>query len=288
MPKKKDNPTEEPTPVEEAQPQPEPTVEEQPEGEQPEAPETPMLPQADFALEAKAGDLVTLFSVISEIIDEPIFQLTNEGILLRGMDASRVAMLVYKANPMAYEVYDLRAEGAFSVNADETLKFLRRFGKDVTVRLETAEAKLRLSSSDKSFDLPTLEPHEADAQTPEPKVNFTTEVALTTKALKDTVADMALVTDHVRITADTDQVAFQAKGDFTKADRPFRKGNENLLKLEGQPAKATYSLSYLDSIVKHAPADIITFSFAKDMPVRFSYADKGEYAFFLAPRIEVE
>jgi len=73
----------------------------------------------------------------------------------------------------------------------------------------------------------------------------------------------------------------------------LKKGSDALLDIQAEePAKATFSLSYLTEIVKAASAtsELATIEFATDMPIRidFQQPKEGKLTYYLAPRIEVE
>jgi proliferating cell nuclear antigen len=116
---------------------------------------------------------------------------------------------------------------------------------------------------------------------------------LTTDGFRQSLEDVALVSDHVRVETDGENMAMNAKGDIMGASIELKKGSDALLSVEvTEPSKSTFPLSYLSEIVKAAVAtsDIVTLEFSNDMPVRLDFKQTydGTLVYYLAPRIEVE
>ena len=245
---------------------------------------------------ADAKFLRDMVTAISILVDEATFKLDPEGIKLRAMDPSRVAMVDFEWPKTIFEEYTCTEPTKMCINISELLKLLKRAGKDEALELSLDEktAKLQLMISGKyarNFTMPTLEASEEEV--PTPKITFNVKVKATAEGLRQAIEDAQLVSDHVKIEADPEKVVFNASGDLMGATITLQKGSETVLDLEAkEPSKATFSLSYLSEIVKAASAtsDIAILEFSSDMPVRldFQQAREGKLAFFLAPRIETE
>ncbi len=245
---------------------------------------------------ADAKLLRDMVSAIAILVDEATFKLDPEGIKLRAMDPSRVAMVDFEWPKTIFEEYTCTEPTKMCINISELLKLLKRAGKDEALELSLDEktAKLQLMISGKytrNFTMPTLEASEEEV--PTPKITFNVKVKATAEGLRQAIEDAQLVSDHVRIEADPEKVVFNASGDLMGATITLQKGSDTVLDLETkEPSKATFSLSYLSEIVKAASAtsDIAILEFSSDMPVRldFQQAREGKLSFFLAPRIETE
>ncbi len=237
-----------------------------------------------------------MFQAIAILVDEATFNLNPEDIQLRAMDPSRVAMIDFQWPKTIFDEYECDQPQKMCINITELLKLLRRTGKDETVELslnpETARLQIAITGRyTRTFNMPTLEPQEEEV--PTPKITFKVEAKITTDGLRQAIEDAQLVSDHVRIEADTEKLTLQATGDLMGATIELKKGSDALLDLQTQePAKATFSLSYLAEIIKAASAtsEIATLQFANDMPIRidFQQPKEGKLTFYLAPRIEVE
>ncbi len=245
---------------------------------------------------ADAKPFRDMLTSISILVDEATFKLDPEGLKLRAMDPSRVAMIDFEWPKTAFEEYTCTEPTKMCINITELLKLLKRAGKDENLELsideKTGKLQIRISGKyTRNFTMPTLEASEEEV--PTPKITFNVKIKATTDGLTQAIEDAQLVSDHVKIEADPEKVIFNASGDLMGATITLQKGNDALLDLEAkEPQKATYSLSYLTEIIKAASAtsDIATLEFSSDMPIKldFQQAKEGKLTFFLAPRIETE
>jgi len=235
-------------------------------------------------------------TAISILVDEATFKIDAEGLKLRAMDPSRVAMIDFEWPKSLFQEYVSTEPTKICLNISELLKLLKRAGKEEAVELALDEKTGRLlvtitGKYNRNFTMPTLEASEEEV--PTPKISFNVKAKTTTHGLSQAIEDAQLVSDHVRIEAEPDKMTLNASGDLMGATIVLQKGNDALLDLEvKENAKATFSLSYLSEIIKAASAtsDIATLEFSSDMPVRidFQQIKEGKLTFFLAPRIETE
>ncbi len=248
---------------------------------------------------AKVADaklLKDMISAISTLIDEATFDVNSDGIKLRAMDPSRVAMVDFEWPKTVFDEYACSEPMKMCINISEMLKLLRRTGKDESVELSLDEktGRLQLTITGnyvRSFNMPTLEAVEEEV--PTPKVAFNVKLKVTTDGLSQAIEDANLVSDHVRFEIDKEKMVMRAAGDIMGATIEMKKGSDALLDLKAKEAsKATFSLSYLSDIVKAAAAtsEVATIEFSTDMPIRldFQQPEEGKLTFYLAPRIEVE
>jgi proliferating cell nuclear antigen len=237
-----------------------------------------------------------MITAISILVDEATFDITPDGMKLRAMDPSRVAMVDFEWPKTVFDEFICDAPMKMCINISEMLKLLKRASKDEAVELSIDEktGRLQLSISGKytrTFNMPTLEA--AEEEVPTPKIAFNVHAKATTQGLREAIEDATLVSDHVRIEADPEKLVLHATGDLMGANIELKKGSDALLDLDAkEAAKATFSLSYLSEIIKAAvsTSDIATLEFSTDMPIRldFQQPKEGKLTFYLAPRIEVE
>ena len=235
-------------------------------------------------------------TAISILVDEATFKIEPDGLKLRAMDPSRVAMIDFEWPKTIFQEYQAAEPSKMCLNISELLKLLKRAGKEESVELalDDKTGKLLVTIMGKyarNFTMPTLEA--SDEEVPTPKISFNVKAKTTTSGLSQAIEDAQLVSDHVRIEAEPDKLTLSASGDLMGATIILQKGNDALLELDvKENAKATFSLSYLSEIIKAASAtsDIATLEFSTDMPVKidFQQTKEGKLTFFLAPRIETE
>ncbi|MGQ9530003.1 MAG: proliferating cell nuclear antigen (pcna), partial [Candidatus Bathycorpusculaceae bacterium] len=207
---------------------------------------------------ANAKLLRDMITAISILVDEATFKIDPEGLKLRAMDPSRVAMVDFEWPKTVFDEYTATEPTKMCINISEMLKLLRRAGKDEVVELSVDEktGKLQIKITGKyarNFTMPTLEASEEEV--PTPKITFNVKAKVTTYGLSQAIEDAQLVSDHVKIEADTEKLVLNASGDLMGATITLQKGSDALLDLEAkEPSKATFSLSYLSEIIKEASA----------------------------------
>jgi len=235
-----------------------------------------------------------LSNTLSTLIDEAIFNITPEALLLRQMDPSHVAMIDFEWPSTVFDEYKCEEELKLSVNITEMLKLLRRVSSDESIQLTIDEDTGRLNINLKgthvrNFKMPTLEPIGEDI--PTPKVNFKAKIRMTTSSLKDAIDDASIVSDHVRFEATTESLLMKGDGIMGSVSVEIGRESESILGFEiSETSKALFSLNYLSNIVKAASvvSDIVTIEFSTDMPIRldFEMLQEGKLQYYLAPRIE--
>jgi proliferating cell nuclear antigen len=211
-----------------------------------------------------AKQLRDMATAISILVDEATFKIDFEGLKLRAMDPSRVAMIDFEWPKSIFQEYVCTEPTKICLNISELLKLLKRAGKDeaVELALDDKTGRLLVAVSGKysrNFTMPTLEASEEEV--PTPKISFNVKAKTTTQGLSQAIEDAQLVSDHVRIEAEPEKLTLSASGDLMGATITLTKGSDALLDLEvKENAKATFSLSYLSEIIKAASAtsDIAT------------------------------
>jgi len=236
----------------------------------------------------------SLMAAVSTLVDEATFKVDQNGIRLRAMDPSHVAMIDFEMPKNTFQEYVCDQPIDICINMSEMLKLLKSVGSDEVLEIMTDEEgrQLELVLSGvyiRKFVMPTLEITEEEA--PTPKIDFNTVIKMTSSSLKQTMDDALAVSDNVRLEATADRLIFKAIGDLGSATVEFNKESEVVLSLEvREESKATFSLNYLSEIVKAgaAASDVVDIEFSTNMPVKLNFGlpEEQRLAYYLAPRIE--
>ena len=234
-----------------------------------------------------------LVQSLATIIDEASFVATSEGLKLRALDPSRIAMVDLFIPRDAFEEYEIGEEEVkIGVNFDDLNKIIKRGKADERVVFEVTESRLKitlLGKSERSFSLPLLDI--VGETLPTPKVTFTVLAKMMSDALRDALKDAELVSDMVRFVGEENEFRVEAKSDKGEVEARFTLEQGSLLEYEVQePASALYSLSYLTDIVGKAyrVSDIVTIEFSTNKPLAltFDITEGGTLRYYLAPRME--
>ncbi len=184
-----------------------------------------------------AKPLRDMTTAISILVDEATFKIDPDGLKLRAMDPSRVAMIDFEWPKTIFEEYICQEPTKICINISELLKLLKRAGKDESVELslddKTGKLQVKIMGKySRNFTMPTLEASEEEV--PTPKISFNVKAKMTTQGLSQAIEDAQLVSDHVRLEAETDKLTLSATGDLMGATITLQKGSDALLDMEAK------------------------------------------------------
>lgn len=229
---------------------------------------------------------------ISELIDEANFVATADGISLRAMDPSHVAMVEVELPSSFFDEYVCDGTLNIGVNLDEFMKILRRGSSSDKLEIEvSSDRKLKITFSDKAkrhFSIPLLDLSWEELTSP--SLEFNVYSRLVSEVFEDAIKDASLISDFVKISADKDFLIISASGDRGDVEVKLSEDMGSLIELNvKEPSSSTYSLNYLEDLVKTSKAsEILTLEFSNDMPMKMSFElpNNGRITYYLAPRIE--
>ncbi|RLE53557.1 MAG: proliferating cell nuclear antigen (pcna) [Candidatus Methanomethylicota archaeon] len=235
-----------------------------------------------------------IIDAISMLIEEASFIATPNGLMLRAMDPSRVAMVDFELQPLGFEEYSCDSEVVLGVNFDDIKKVMKRASASDKLELEHDPVQNRLKVKLKGratrvFAVPLLELGREEFSTP--KVPFNVTVRMLSETLEDAIKDASVVSDYVRFEADQSSFRIKASGDRGEVEVSVDKDSGGLLGMEiKEPSHALYSLNYLENMMKAADAaDVVLVKFSTNMPLGLDFElPNGRITYYLAPRMEAE
>jgi len=231
--------------------------------------------------------------------EEQTLTVTEDGISAATMDPSHVAMIMAKMKKTeSFKLEDFseeKKEITLALNVSELMKVLDRIDKVETVELnyneETARflVKATRAGQDRRFSLPVMEP--MIEELPTPKIKFTNNARITSEALNQALKDASLMSEHVKLEGQGEEMSVKAAGDTGDFHVKWDKISDKLLKFKStENATSTYTLSYLSSIVGTAKkeAEVFEISWTEDMPIEIKVECNKvgiELMYYLAPCI---
>src|SRR6266705_903195 len=206
-----------------------------------------------------------LLGAISSLIEEADFNATPEGIKLRSMDPSHIAMVDFEWPRTAFDSYQCTANTKLRLSVSNLLKLLKRTRSDESIEINYDETNKKLNITLKNkitrkFITPTLEP--STEEVPTPKVPFSARVKLTPASLLD--MDLAY-------TVKCPQCNYTGT-----ASAPVKKcpqcGSDKVTE-KRDPAKATYNLNYLGEIIRagSGASEVTSLEFSTNMPIKVEF-----------------
>lgn len=235
-----------------------------------------------------------IIDALSTLVEEASFIATPEGLTLRAMDPSRVAMVDFELKSIGFEEYGCDGEVVLGVNFDDIKKVMKRASASDKLELEHDPSQNRLKiklkgRATRTFSVPLLELGREEYSTP--RVSFNALVKLLSETLNDAIKDASVVSDYVRFEADQQAFRVKATGDRGEVEVAVDRDSGGLLGLEVKEAsRALYSISYLENMMKATEAaDVVSVKFSTDMPLGLDFElPSGRITYYLAPRMEAE
>ncbi|MGC9116336.1 MAG: proliferating cell nuclear antigen (pcna) [Conexivisphaera sp.] len=233
-----------------------------------------------------------LADALAGLVEEASFEVSPEGISLRAMDPSRVAMVSLTWTSASFEEYSCGSSTTISIRVDDLRKVMKRADKKDKVTMELGEGNLtfRLRNGyEREFVVPLVEAGEA--LRPLPKLSFNVQAKILQRSLRKLLEDVEAISDHITLSARQDSIEFSGKSELGRVRARLTTSDPDLLELiVKEPSEATYSLEYLADFVKSVkPAEVATLEFSSKMPIKLSFPldERGSLMeFYLAPRME--
>ncbi|MFC2154699.1 proliferating cell nuclear antigen (pcna) [Candidatus Altiarchaeota archaeon] len=224
---------------------------------------------------------------IAVLIDEGTLQIGKEGLTLRAMDPSQIALVDFSLPAKAFEKFQVDKEQAIGVDFTELSKICKRARPEDKIELSLG-SRLDMKFSGKTSRDYSLSIIDSTSNPPqEPKIEFTAEIKLGSPIIKEALKDAELVSNHVAISAEKEGLTIKADGDTGSVNIEIPEDNI-LSKDVKEESKAVFSLSHLDNLLKAADASsLVSLNLRSDSPLKLEYAiGEGKVIYYLAPRIE--
>lgn len=227
---------------------------------------------------------------VGTLIDEGLFDISSEGIKLRAMDPSQIAMVDFNLPRSAFSKYDLKDEVKIGLNIEDISKVMSRMRGSETLTLKLEDSKLVMifmGDTKRRFVLPLLD---LGSSVPnEPKIEYNANIKISGSVLKEGLKDAALISSHVVLNASPDSFLIQANGDKGEVKIESGKDEDAIVDYKvTDTTRSMFPLEYLNDLLKACDnSSIVSINLKTDAPLRVNYSiGDANLTYFLAPRIE--
>jgi len=229
---------------------------------------------------------------LAVLVDEASFKISPQGLQLRALDPSRVAMVDLSIPASAFEEFECDKEVDVGVNFEDLNKILKRGKADEKVLVEVSEGRLKiklLGKAERTFYLPLLDIVSQELSSI--NLSFSVKAKMLSDTFRDSIKDVALVSDSVKFVAKDESLTLRAASDRGEVEVKFTLESGALIDcVIEEEAEATYSLSYLSDMLKKSVSlsDIVQIEFSSNRPIAltFNITSGGKLSYYLAPRVE--
>jgi proliferating cell nuclear antigen len=227
------------------------------------------------------------------LVEEGQFEVKQDGLYLKAMDPSQIAMVSFSMPKEAFLEYSVPEETKIGVDINQLANVLSRGKRGEKAELTTEEGRLVVKffgeKHRRTFKVPLIETGERVQR--EPKKEFKNYAKVKAEAIKETLKDAKLISSHVRLQLTPEQFVVDVRGENGDVKAEFEKGSPEMGELSVKDnARATFPLQYLEDMVKATSANsMVTVYLETDRPLKIEYDIEGaKVVYYLAPRIETD
>ena len=250
-----------------------------------------------FKARIKADSIKEFIGTVGALVDEAKMNVSEDGIQVKAVDPSHVAMIEANLVKSAFDSYEA-APVEMGIDIDKFKTVLSVAGKEDMVDMEKDDSLNRLvvNIGNLTRAMPLLD----TSGMPDPKVpslDLPASISVSVNEISQGLKASKSVSDHIALSTTKDSFRLVCEGDNqNKVDLSL--GKDQLEKLDSsEDATSLFSLEYFALMVNSLPSDrILHINLGSDLPVKV-YADlavddmtgaQGNVKFLLAPRIDRE
>lgn len=230
---------------------------------------------------------------IVTLIDEGEFELGENGMMLKAMDPSQIAMVLFMMPKSSFEKYSVEGVQRIGLNLEDLSKIMSRVRGDEKLIMKLDESKARLvllfkGQTTRRFVMPLLDISSSSPK--EPNIEFESSLKCSGNFFKEALKDTGLVSSHVVLSAMNDAFIVEANGDKGEVSIRTEKDSDQIFDYTVKSeSRAMFPLDYLNDLLKNTDASTtIEVDLRTDAPMRISYSiDQAVVTYYLAPRIEM-
>lgn len=236
-----------------------------------------------------AGNLKDSTEAISTIVDETRLSIKEDGISLKAVDPSNVALVSLRLSKEGFESFE-GSEGVIGVDIVKLEDILGMVDRNDEVKLEVNEGgeKLTISVRGLTYTLSLLDPSSMKKEPTTSLGDLPATVAMEGSEFRRAIRAAEKISDHVALGVKEGYFFVEAKGEADKMQLRLSEGE--LMELSGGDTMSWFSLSYLSDMSKPiGKSKEVALGLGKDYPVRIAFSlGNAEIEYLLAPRIESE
>ena len=253
-----------------------------------------------FKARIDANTLREYLELATAVIDDGILKITENGIKLKAVDPSNVAMVSLELSSDAFSEFQLNAEE--STEPEEEImekqvgldfeKLLSIFaiggGDEIELKLDNEKQKLLAKMGNLDYSISLLDLASLRKEPRVPELDYEAQVVIETGEFRRTLRAMERISDYVMLGVTEDMFYMETYGETDKLRMELLK--EQLISFKPKNAKTLFSTEYIVAMSKGmSHAKNVTLNLGKDYPLQMDAEiaeGKGKVSYLLAPRIE--
>ncbi len=242
-----------------------------------------------FKARIKMEVLREAVEVISTLVSEAKLSISKDGIEVKAVDPSHVAMLVLKLKGSVFEEFTGEpTEIGVDVEKIKEVLRLSKPGDLIDLQYEGGKNRLVMSVGKVTRHMAVVDP--AGITDPKvPNVSPPGSVTVKMEELRQGIRGSESISDHVTLLLEPTGFTMHSEGETDRVDLHLPK--EGLEKLDvKEPVRSMYPLDFFSSMVKSiTSSENATLHIGNEYPLKIEFAlanGRGDGRFLLAPRVE--
>ena len=146
---------------------------------------------------SKADEIKKVIDVVSSFISEANLRFNEQGISLKAVDQSQIALVDFLIPKKAFEIFKIES-GLVGLNLEELNKVLQRINPTDKLELNLKDSFLELNVLDemkRKFTLPLIDVTETELELPKVKYDF--ELVVPARLVKEALKDAGIFSSSV-------------------------------------------------------------------------------------------
>jgi proliferating cell nuclear antigen len=242
-----------------------------------------------FKARIKMEVLREAVEVISTLVSEVKLSVSKDGIEVKAVDPSHVAMLVLKLKPTVFEEFTGEpTEIGIDVEKIKEVLRLSKPGDILELQYDGGKNRLVVSVGKVTRQMSVVDP--AGITDPKvPNVSPPGVAIVGMEELRQGIRGSESISDHVTLELDPEGFTMHSEGETDRVDLHIPKSGLKKLEVK-EKVRSMYPLDFFSSMVKSiTSSDLATLHVGNEYPLKIEFAvagDRGEGRFLLAPRVE--
>ncbi|MGD0718008.1 MAG: DNA polymerase sliding clamp [Thermoplasmata archaeon] len=244
-----------------------------------------------FKARIRTEVLRELVEVVSTLVSEVKLTISKDGLEVKAVDPSHVAMLVLKLDKGAFEEFTGEPT---EIGVDiEKMKDVLRLSKPndiLDLQYDGGKSRLVVKVGKVTRHMSVIDP----AGIADPKVPNVSPPAIAVvrmEEIRQGIRGSESISDHVTIAVDPEKFTLYSEAETDRVDLDLVKGGPGLSRLDvKEPVKSMYPLDFFSAMMKSiTSADEVTLHVGNEYPLKIEFTvagGKGAGRFLLAPRVE--
>ncbi len=248
-----------------------------------------------FEAEIDAGVLKECIEAITAVVDEGKLRISAEGLNLRAVDPSNVAMVTFQLQNDAFDDYRFSNEDEEGEGLEIGMDFQKLLGilgiggrEQVRLSIDEQAQKLYTRMGSLAYTVNLLEPSSLRKEPKVPELEFPVQVVMDIEDFRRTIRAAEKVGEHILLGVEGDEFYMEVEGEMDKLRLGLKK--EQLIHLTPGTLHSLFTLDYIAAMSKGmSHAETVTLNLGKDYPLQIEFevaGGKGKVSYLLAPRVE--